>query len=80
MKPTCNKVTNLAEYMQACVVNKKAAAKSGTEIKMPKLHLKTCTRKAVFTAKIGDLWHNYCASCFLRMWLHANLSKKVKLL
>src|SRR5208337_5020466 len=76
----CGKITNLDEFMNACVKNQKIATKNGTETQIPKLRLITCRRKAVFAAKIGHKWHGYCASCFLRMWMPADISEKVKLL
>lgn len=71
----CGKVTNLVEQL-------KLGWKAKKQGKEPKMRLKFCRRRAVFAARIKGTkgWHNYCPSCFLRMWLHADLSKKVKLL
>jgi len=77
---TCGCFDNLIEYMKACIKAKKAAAKSGTKIKMPELHLRACRRKAIFAAPVKGTLRPYCAKHFLSAWLHADISKKVKLL
>lgn len=63
----CDKVTNLVEVLKA-------------GMKGVDLPIKTCRKKAVFSAPVKGKMHTYCAEHFLSHWLDAVISEKIKLL